>query len=71
MGILITGLIILGQGRWGGGALISHAEVEDDLAAWLDNLHMNIGEQEAHLETFKHPMLKYHYVTLQKVFKVW
>jgi hypothetical protein len=45
---------------------ISPGKAEDDLAAWLDNLHMDSGEQKAHPETFIHPVFNSDHVALYR-----
>jgi hypothetical protein len=45
---------------------ISPGKAEDDLAAWLDDLHMDSGEQEAHPETFSHPVFNSDHVALYR-----
>lgn len=45
---------------------ISHGKAEDDLAAWLDDLRMDSGEQEANPETFSRPVLNSDHVTLYR-----
>jgi len=45
---------------------ISLEKAEDDLAAWLDDLHMDGGDQEAYPETFSHPVLNHDHVALYR-----
>lgn len=41
-------------------------KVDDDLAAWLDDLHLENGDHESHPEGFSHPVLNDDYVALYR-----
>jgi hypothetical protein len=45
---------------------ISPEKAEDDLAAWLDELHIDSGEQESHPEMFSHPVLNNDHIALYR-----
>lgn len=52
--------------RTNGEPSMSPEKAEDDLAAWLDDLHAESGEQELHSEMFSHPVLNHDHVALYR-----
>jgi hypothetical protein len=41
-------------------------KAEDDLALWLDDLDMDSGEQESHLEMFGLPVLDIDHISMYR-----